>query len=47
LSVLLRPNRVGGALNEGLDFHHVLVFQLAGEIRSLLLLRAPESGSRN
>src|SRR5258706_8465606 len=29
----LRPYRVRGALNERLDLHYVLLFQLAGEIR--------------
>src|SRR6266403_2396018 len=34
----LRPYRVRGALNEGLDFHHILFFQLAGEVRHALIL---------
>src|SRR6266403_4017483 len=34
----LRPYRVRGALNEGLDFHDVLVLQLPGEIRHALIL---------
>src|SRR2546423_6241442 len=37
LSILLRADRVRGALNEGLDLHDVLVFQLAGEIRHALI----------
>ena len=32
-----RAHRVGGALNEGLDLHHVLVFQLGGEVRHALI----------
>src|SRR5258708_30562821 len=34
---LLRPYRVRGALNERLDPHYVLLFQLAGEIRHALV----------
>src|SRR5258705_7624681 len=33
----LRPYRVRGALNERLDLHYVLLFQLAGEIRHALV----------
>src|SRR6476620_3174125 len=34
----LRPYRVLGALNERLDLHYVLLFQLAGEVRHALIL---------
>src|SRR5882757_11179469 len=33
----LRPDRVGGTLDEGLNLDHVLVVQLAGEVRHALI----------
>src|SRR6516225_2700555 len=41
--LLLGPDRVGGALDEGLDLDHVLLLQLAGEVgHSLVAERSVE-----
>lgn len=33
---LLRPDRIGCSLDEGLDFHDVIIIQLPGEVRHSL-----------
>ena len=38
---LLRTHRVGGALDEGLDLHDILVLQLAGEVGHAATLEGP------